>query len=527
VNPVPPTILWWGDQLRIHFAEDSTEQVTEAATGRDDSTLAEIIAGKLQGAGNVRLIYHPAGLESHRIEPLPRHRRRCRRKLARLRPVVLPASTVWSAVAGRISGAEGILAVEPKSVLPRLVGCLRPRGIEIDGAWTIWSLLETGPAPEMPASVRAAVLGNQAIVSSVDSRGNRDFRSYSGEDMGERLLGDLRTLLAQFEETDRQSAWIAMDRECLELDLQTRLAEIVPDTLPISQLAARVWEFSRGDAADLLADQTPAIRRRRRMTAAGLLASALVAALAALHHSKTTEMRRLDEVRLEETRLRALRASDEAVRRATGEQVQALVRLNPPHYRYDDLLLALSNLPDELVVEEVSCLHADWTIAGRLVGVRSTDADALVGSRHQFLSGKPSWSLTDQTLAPSGTYRWKGILKKDEPTTPSDPSEVNGFLASVRANLPTGTDIDRLVASLPGMWHVAFLVESDPEGILRHYTLEWRHPTLRAWSSIVESVQVLASHKEVTLDEVHLQSAPGGADAFIQAMVGMSARTRG
>jgi hypothetical protein len=100
-------------------------------------------------------------------------------------------------------------------------------------------------------------------------------------------------------------------------------------------------------------------------------------------------------------------------------------------------------------------------------------------------------------------------------------------LSAARSALPAADRFDDWLARQDRSWTIlASATDRYPGLEVRRVVLAYNHPTLGAWSDIVETARALCAEPGLTVDSLSLAAAPDGSDAFIQAQITLTARLR-
>jgi len=140
-----------------------------------------------------------------------------------------------------------------------------------------------------------------------------------------------------------------------------------------------------------------------------------------------------------------------------------------------------------------------------------------------------SYSLTRPALSrvspeDAGLRRECNLLRG---ATPQAVSRLEDQLSIARESLPAAPDFEAWLARECGNWtSLASATDRYPGLEVRHYALAYSHPTLRAWSDILQTARSLCARPGVSVDSFSLAAAPDGADAFVQAQITLTARLR-
>jgi hypothetical protein len=167
----------------------------------------------------------------------------------------------------------------------------------------------------------------------------------------------------------------------------------------------------------------------------------------------------------------------------------------------------------------MTMLHEVPTKAALLILSAGVLGCGLSASYHLSRPRPPAISQEDARLRD----QWH-VLRN---ATPERISRLEDELSMARAALPAAATFDDWLSRLSANWTVlASATERYPGLVVRRYALAYNHPTLRSWPDIVGTVKILCMEPGLTLDSLSLAAAPGGADAFVQAQLTLTARLR-
>jgi hypothetical protein len=120
-------------------------------------------------------------------------------------------------------------------------------------------------------------------------------------------------------------------------------------------------------------------------------------------------------------------------------------------------------------------------------------------------------------------FKW-GVLRG---ATSEALGRLDEQLSTARSALPAADSFDAWLAMQDRGWTtLASATDHYPGLEVRRLVLAYNHPTLRAWSDIVETAKALCAEPGLSVDSLSLSAAPDGSDAFVQAQITLTARLR-
>ncbi len=545
----PIVILWWGAQLWI-LGDGPAPSMHALESGKDPaSSIVRIATGEAPSARSARIVYHPDTLETH-LAPCPGPgRARLRRALGRRYPQLAEPDAVWSADPRRAGSGDwnAVLHLERDSTLPRLVAALRRRGIRVEGAWPILSVLESLPACSEATRgyVGLVSAGESALVSCLDPAGNRLLQVRSGAGFAAAAGSDLSSALARFDEADPPPVFAAVGPGTDAAGLRESLPPDRVADVGWADFLGRVRALDPGASGDFLPPE-PAWRRwlsRPAALAAAigllLLAAALIALLAA--HERELAKRRIEADRI--LRLRAEEAAES--RLARDSKIQRLSRdlaslAGPVRHPYELLMALARSTPKAILLRSVEVEADRFTVRGSVCEGAGRPDGPLAALDRAMASAGRTWTWlgpepdspgpsTDPDFVRRGAFRDPGNSPSpgDGPHPP-EPAELEARDAAERARLDTPEGFAGWLESWNRRWEMMARSSdgpADPE--VRHYTFGYSHPSLGDWSDLVRSLEPLEQQPGLTIDSLILAGAPDGSDRFAQAQLTVTVRLRG
>jgi hypothetical protein len=366
-------ILWWGSDIRVLGGSGYSVRSLE---DRDDP-VAAILAMAGDGAvsgRSVRIIYHPATLEAREVACPNVGRKRLHKLLSADHAALTAPDTLWSAEALRrgIDGFGTVVYIDAKSRLPLLVEELARRGIRTEGAWSLQSLVEATPPCDGAEGVFLGVVatGRRALVSCVNSSGDRLVRFQEGPDFADAALAEVGTALALLDTGEPFPALCALEEGPATAALRERLAGGRPVEISLPDFLARARTLTPGSLSDILP--------RRARLSRGVLLQGLAAGLGVLlmagsgwsvRTTRQAERRLRDQAAAAGERHLQLQA-EIARRLAAREEIAGLRRelggIQCPSQNHYALLMALArSTPSEVSLRDIEIEGSRFSIRGR------------------------------------------------------------------------------------------------------------------------------------------------------------------
>jgi hypothetical protein len=198
-----------------------------------------------------------------------------------------------------------------------------------------------------------------------------------------------------------------------------------------------------------------------------------------------------------------------------------------PHY---ELLATLARAtPPSIVLRELRCEGDGFRLEGRVCEKANRPDSPLIQFCQDLAPRSAPWRWPGAPETAATDFAWQGVFQTEAaaPPTEADAAQWEARAALVRDSLPTEKDFEAAAEDWNRHWTVVAQPGAEfPDLEVRHYALAYPHPTLRAWSDIVQTVRELCAEPGVTLDGLVLAAAPDGGDAFTQARITLTARLR-
>jgi hypothetical protein len=433
------------------------------------------------------------------------------------------AGAVWSFEPG--DRGSGFLHLERPSELPEIAGALARRGIRVEGAWPLVSLLEAG-APDGRGRLSLVATSSRAYVFCGSPGGSRFLQTCAASDRAA-LRGAVRDAIARFDEADPPEGWLAAEDGPAEAAAREIASAHSLKEIPFGEFLRRAARLQPGGPGDFL--RRPALSfRRKRLAAAAAAAGIALLSVVAIHALSASRLRRqralLDErqraeERLEEAESLSLKHRLDALQKDIG-------RIRSPRQRAYELLLAMARAaPENVRLTSLSIENGSFTASGLANGPAAGDpwAEYL---RDLAPPGAP-WQLRDPRLSPDrsaavicGSFREDaGNPAAPGMAPPREAARLERDFESARSRLPTAEAFDEKLRELGRTWNIRAGPVERFDGIeARGYALSWTRPRLEAWPDILATVQALCEQPGLTIQRLDLAVEPG-ADAFSKAEV--------
>jgi hypothetical protein len=403
-------ILWWGLDVRIVGAGG-----TRALTlGEREDPVAGILALADDGAllgGSVRIVYHPPGLEVRELACRDFGRKGLRRALGAEHPSLRAPGALWCCESVR-SGALGpgtLLYVDRNSLLPLLVGGLAARGVRTEGAWPLQTVVESTPPCDRAAAFLGFVAtGSRALVSCVNTDGDRFVRFHEGPGFADDAVGEIGTALALLESGGAVPTLCAVDEGPAADAVRGRLGAGPPTTISLAALLERARVLQPGAPSNFLLGRGAFGRGiPSRAIAVGLGAALLAGSAWSFWATwRDREMLGRQAVAAGENRLRM--QSELAARQSLHDRLIHLQReldqASCPPQGHHDLLMALAhNTPGRIRLCEVTIEGGRFSIKG-VCGAGTSGSDGPFSSLRRALAAEGSgWTILSAARNADGT----------------------------------------------------------------------------------------------------------------------------
>lgn len=526
-------ICWWGPHLFLLDPLGRLERCAQPEGADPASALLAALAGGPGGPKCARIIYQPESLESHEIDPplAPAGRARIRRKLAGRFPGLAGAGTAWCVTAQGGSG-PALLHLEARSPLPGLAAGLSRAGLEVDGAWPLAALAESGPETD---SVSLAAARDRGFVAWKGPGGESGLEFHAGEGFADAIAAALRRARARFEENAGPSGWLAVEEGPSAGAIREVAHAMGLREIGMAEFFGRARLLSPRAPSNLL-PPPPWIARpavRRRIAAAVVLASLVGAAGLGWSWHIRSERRRLEQAEASARRSRleaetaAGLARQDQVRRLSAECATVAT---PPQHHAELLLALLRATPRAIVVRRLAANGGDFTIEGSVLPGADPAENPLAALRHGLSAPEAPWTLPGGQPAPQGPdFAILGRFRESEPfpdCTPALP-ELAARLAERRSLLRSEANFDSHARPWGPHWVVTRQSRESAFGWeVRRYDLAYDRARLDDWPDIVETVKTCCGEPGLTIDRLALASPPEGCENFLQAEISLTVRLR-
>jgi len=394
-------VLWWGPDIRI---AGGGRGLALTLGERDDpvSGIVSLVGDGSVFGDSVRIIYHPAGLDVREIDCPNAGRTRLRRLLSAEHGALLSQGTLWCVEPARPGGDHrgALLHIDVDSPLPRLVGELAGRGIRVEGAWPLQTLVGATPPYDSPggAALGVVALGGRALVSCETRDGGRFVRFHEGPDFAHDAAREVGTALALLDGSGPIPTLCSLEDGPAAGTLRSRIGDGPRTDLPLPALLERARMLKPGGLSDFLA-RGPDYGRGIPFPA---IAAALGAALLAwsVWSVRTTLLsrERLGTQAAAAGERRAQLRIEVADRLAVRDRIRMLGRsleqVECPRQEQFELLLALAHsTPSRIVLTGVSTEGGQFSIKGRCVGCPSGPEAAIAAFRKALGGDGLPWRI--------------------------------------------------------------------------------------------------------------------------------------
>ena len=543
-------IFWWGGDIRIL----SGGQISGRRLEKKEDPVAAIfrmIAGDGAGVRAARIIYHPDTLEAHEAACPRTSRSRLRKIFAGEHPALAAPDTVWSAEPIRRgpNGHATVLYIDEHSSLPRLLEGLAGRGFRVEGVWPLQSLIEAFPTCGAAGRGFLGVVatGSQAFVSSLGTSGDRSVRFYDGPEFAEAAIGEMRTVLARFDEGDPPPGLLMLEdgtqagafRDALR---NQPLTEVLP-----AELLAHARFLPPGGPSDFLPRKSFSqwmprlpLCRAARMRLMGAFAAALL--IGAGWHAWSVRQERIRQQRrfavLQEQRLSVERSAES--RRALQDRLdrldEALRRAQSPiQVHYDFLAAVAKTIPSTIALQTMTIEHGRFAIAGHIYQGAGGPESPLPRFCRALAPAEAPWILSalppamaNPDFALEGSFRDSDSTERLPAPAGSDSESIGERevrLAAALGRLPRARTFNE---QAPG-WSQNWIISTrsvDPFSDLevRHYGLALDRSKAASWAQLMETIRTFCAEPGLTIDRLELSASPDGSGDFRQAEINLTVR---
>ena len=537
-------ILWWGRELRLLRGDRISGRTLEE---REDPAAAILRLAAADGAGAraVRLVYHPAELEAHAVACPRTGRSRLRKIFAEEHRVLAAADTVWGAepIRGGPHGNTTVLYLDGHSPLPKLAEELAARGLRVEGAWPLQSVIEAfptcGPAPRGFLSVLASE--RQAFVSSVGAAGNRSVRFYDGPEFAEAAVAEIRTVLARFDEGDPPPGLLLLEEGPASGAFREALRSQPMTEVLAAELLAQARCLAPGGLSDFLPQKPfrPWRLLRRRATKprlAAALAAALVIGVAwrgwSGHRQRLREERQAATRREERLSLERSAASSRATHEKVEQLDEALRHAQSPWQAHYEFLRTLAQtIPATIALQTLTIEQGRFTVAGQVYeGAGAPDGPlprfwrALGAPEVPWILSALPVKMTGAEFALDGSFRIPPAAVAAPGIGDADAiAEREGVLARALGQLPTARAFDAQAPEWSQNWTISHRSVVPFPGLeVRRYGLALDRST--SWSQLMETIKAFCAEPGLTIDRLELVAVPDGSGDFRQAEIELTVR---
>jgi hypothetical protein len=269
-----------------------------------------------------------------------------------------------------------------------------------------------------------------------------------------------------------------------------------------------------------------------------------IGALAFAWHHQTLRRWQAEREKAEDSRQRNERETERARQGKIAELQANWSRTYAPSQPDYELLQALARItPTTIVLRELRCDAEGFRLSGHVDEHAERPDSPLLQFCRDLAAPEAPWQLPSSPEIMGDDFACRGVFRPKpsapdldqgpQPAVPphgADPAaagEWEARLSRARAALLPTKAFDESSESWNRHWTLlAQSAEAFSDLELRHYALAYNHPTLQAWSDIVQMTRQLCAEPGVTIDRLVLAAAPDAGDNFTQAQINLTARLR-
>jgi hypothetical protein len=212
-----------------------------------------------------------------------------------------------------------------------------------------------------------------------------------------------------------------------------------------------------------------------------------------------------------------------------------------PHY---ELLQTLARItPSAIVLRQLRCDAVGFCLRGHVDEHMDRPDSPLLQFCRDLAQPTAPWRFQSSPEITADDFTCRGVFRTKPPYPDADrgteavappngrdaaaAGEWEARLSSARTALLTPKDFDKSSENWNHNWTLlAQSTEPCLDVELRHYTWAYKHPALKAWSDILQTIRQVCAEPGVTIDALVLATAPDGGDSFTQAQINLTVRLR-
>lgn len=404
MNQPSAVILWWDAAFRLLTPDGKLVSYTVEPEGDHVTAIKYLMASECGDATSLRLIYHPAHLDSHFTTCPDTTRAKLHAVFAHEHPALGLPDTIWSVEPVCThrdgDGSSTILYLDHRSRLPGLIDALAHVGIQVEGAWPLQTLIEATP-PCVAAKqgwISVVAIGRRSLVSCGRPNGGRFLRFQ--DQPAPKLGADLNAALAFFDGLPLPPGLFVCDEGAPETVFTDTLRDLPFTETPLAEFLAHARILKPGSFSDFT-PRHPQIALKTVLPNAAAVAGIALMLWAAhfaysAHSSAQAARKSVARVATDQAQLAALvasrRAFKEQIDQFSGE-IDRLRSTPPPHH---ELLVTLTKaVPKTMHLQSLTMDARSFTITGRIFEGAGTAVSPLAALRGALSVEREPWRLAE------------------------------------------------------------------------------------------------------------------------------------